>query len=40
MKRKRRSAELELYDYAFSLGKYSDEEKKYEGKELPGWRAK
>ena len=37
---KRRSAELELFEYAFSLGMYSDEEKKYEGKELLGWRAK
>ena len=40
IKRKRGSAELELYEYAFSLGKYSDADKKYEGKELPGWRMK
>ena len=38
VRRKRGSAELELFDYAFSLGKYSDENKKYEGRELPGWR--
>lgn len=29
-----------MYDYAFSLGKYKDLDKKYEGKELPGWRTK
>ena len=40
IKRKRGSAELELFDYAFSLGKYSDIDKKYEGKELSGWRMK
>ena len=40
IKRKRKSAELELFDFAFSLGKYSDEQKKYEGKELPGWKMK
>ena len=33
-------AELELYEYAFSLGKYKDVDKKYAGKELPGWRMK
>ena len=31
---------LELYEYAFSLGKYKDVDKKYVGKELPGWRMK
>ena len=31
---------IELFDFAFSLGKYSDEQKKYEGKELPGWKMK
>ena len=40
IKRKRGSAELELYEYAFSLGKYKDVDKKYVGKELPGWRMK
>ena len=40
IKRKRGSAELELYEYAFSLGKYKDVDKKYAGKELPGWRMK
>lgn len=40
IKRKRGSADLELYEYAFSLGKYKDVEKKYAGKELPGWRMK
>ena len=40
IKRKRESAELELYEYAFSLGKYKDVDKKYVGKELPGWRMK
>ena len=34
IKRKRGSAELELYEYAFSLGKYKDVDKKYVGKEL------
>ncbi len=33
IKRKRRVEELELYEYAFSLNKYADTEKKYEGKE-------
>ena len=40
IKRKRGSAALELYEYAFSLGKYKDVDKKYVGKELPGWRMK
>lgn len=40
IKRKRGSADLELYEYAFSLGKYKDVDKKYVGKELPGWRMK
>ena len=28
-----RTRELELYEYAFSLGKYKNKEKQYEGKE-------
>ena len=38
VRRKRGSAELELFDYAFSLGKYSDENKKYEGRKLMSLR--
>ena len=33
IKRKCRTRELELYEFAFSLGRYKDKEKKYEGKE-------
>lgn len=32
-----KGADIELYEFAFSLGKYSDADKKYEGKDLSKW---
>ncbi len=32
VKRRRGSTELELFEFAFSLGKYAEDDKKYEGK--------